>query len=92
MAIDEHDERTRRCPRLGHEVHFRYCRMQEGESLCLGILDCWWERFDVQSYVEEHYGAEEVERLQNREPGSKMGTILDLIQQAKQRAGGGEEA
>jgi hypothetical protein len=66
--------------------------MQEGESLCLRILDCWWERFDVQSYVEEHYGAEEVGRLQNREPGSKMGTILDLIQQAQQRAGGGEEA
>ncbi len=65
---------------------FHYCRTQEGQSLCPRILDCWWERLDVRGFVEEHYGAEEVERLQNRQPGSKMGTILELIQQAKRHA------
>ncbi len=84
---EEHDERSRRCPRLGHRVTFRYCRTQEGQALCPRILDCWWETFDVVSWVRENYGEEELERLRQREPKDKRTSILELIQQAKERRG-----
>ncbi|MGD2173812.1 MAG: hypothetical protein PVJ27_00270 [Candidatus Brocadiaceae bacterium] len=88
--LEEHDERTRRCPRLGHQVRFHYCRTQEGSSLCLRILDCWWEAFDVQSFLREHYPAEELKRIRRHEPRDKVTNILDIIQQARRRAQEGD--
>ncbi len=84
--LEEHDERSRRCPRLGHEVTFHYCRTQEGSSLCGRILDCWWEAFDVRAFVAEHFGPEKVEELLDREHPNKVMSILDIVQQVQQRA------
>ena len=89
--IEEHDGRTQRCRRLGHDISFRYCRTQEGERLCAHILNCWWERFDVADFIEEHYGREAVERLQARAPRPKMASLIDLIQKAQKRAAEAEE-
>ncbi len=85
MSIDEHDARVLRCRRLGHEVSFHYCRTQEGGTLCPAILDCWWEVFDVRASLEEALSAQEVEELAARERPAKVVTLLDLIEQAKQR-------
>ena len=39
---------VRRCPRLGGEVAFGYCKVCGGEKTpCFKVFDCWWERFDV---------------------------------------------
>ena len=85
MAIEDNDERQRRCPRLGHEVMFRYCRTQEGETVCGHILDCWWEQFEVATFLENHLPPEDVHRLVlHRRPG-KMTTLIELIERAKQR-------
>ncbi|MFO7956764.1 MAG: hypothetical protein R6X33_06650 [Candidatus Brocadiia bacterium] len=85
--LDEHDERSRRCPRLGHEVSFHYCRTQEGDRLCPRILDCWWETFDVRAFLEEELGTEEVRRLEERERPDKRVSILQILQEAKRRVG-----
>jgi len=84
----DHDERTRRCPRLGHDVSFRYCRTMEGERLCPRLLDCWWETFDVRDFIAEHLGPEALEQFDDRPPPDKVGQILGLIRQARERADG----
>ena len=82
----EHDERRLRCRRLGHEVTFRYCRTQEGGSVCPLILDCWWEVFDVAGFLREHLEPEEFEKLARRGFRPKVTSLLDLIQQAQRTA------
>ncbi len=85
MLSDE-DHRVRRCPRLGHEVGFHYCRTQEDDRLCSRILDCWWEYFDVAGFLRAHLTAEEWKALviQRRRP--KVAGILELIQEARKAA------
>jgi len=88
MPIDDHDERSIRCKRLGHGVTFRYCRLQEGHTVCPHILDCWWEKFDVRGFLEEHLPEEDVAKLLNREPKPKILSLIELIEQAKRRRKG----
>ena len=91
MSIDQHDKRTIRCRRLGHEVTFHYCRTQEGCTPCAGILDCWWEAFDVRAFLEEAIPAKDLDALVGRRPRAKVVTLLDLIDQARLRTQEGEE-
>jgi len=84
--ITAHDGRRRRCPRLGHEVTFGYCR-QPGRPLpCARITDCWWEAFDVAAFLRAHYTAAQIEQILAPAP-PKARTLVELIQQARQRGG-----
>lgn len=84
MTTSEYDNRTRRCPRLGHEVPFSYCRAPAQPEPCGKILDCWWESFDVRGFVERAYGPETLAPLQ-APPQPKVASIVDLIRQARER-------
>ncbi len=79
-------ERQRRCPRLGHEVSFDYClTCGENVGLCWKIADCWWEIFDVVGYLRKHYPEDTVAALLTARPKPKLASIVELIEQAKQR-------
>ncbi|MBN1760811.1 MAG: hypothetical protein JW863_20955 [Chitinispirillaceae bacterium] len=84
--ISEHDEKKRRCPMLGHEVSFSYCRAPGSDTPCRKIFDCWWETFDVTSFVNSHYDAAVVGMI-TTPPTPKTNTLLDLIEQARRRVG-----
>lgn len=87
--ISDHDQRRRRCPRLGHAVRFRYCREQAGNDLCPRILDCWWETFDVESFLCEEGEADSVAALkQGPPPPPKIATLADLVDKARKRTAG----
>ena len=82
--IEAEDTRELRCPRLGHEVTFHYCRTLEAHRVCPGILNCWWQQFDVQSFLAEHLAPEAVEAFLEPADGTrKMSSILELIAKAK---------
>lgn len=78
-----------RCPRLGGTVPFRYC-MAPGEPIpCYKIFDCWWEIFDVVSFVKAHLPKEVFERLsEERDPPGRLNTILELIEKHKKKVKG----
>ena len=74
----------RHCPRLGGTVQFFYCRScGESAKVCFKILDCWWERFDVTSYLKDRLTQDEYEELESAGPPSKVGSLIDLIQKAR---------
>lgn len=81
-----HDERERRCPRLGSVVRFGYCRTCVNEKQpCFKVFDCWWEQFDVTSYFEARLSTEAFDRLTQAKPPDKVTSLLDLVQQAQER-------
>ena len=81
-----------RCPRLGHQIYFDYCRMENMGRPCFKILDCWFEHFPVEEFLREDLGPEELDRLSDRPQGSKVQSLMELIEEAKnkkkQRAAG----
>ena len=87
--LNEHDQdMLPRCRRLGHEVTFGYCRQETSGKPCRLILDCWWEQFDVRSFLQTHLTEEDmaqVERAGVSPPPSKMLSLVEMIQQAKDR-------
>jgi len=85
----EHDARERRCPRLGHEVRFAYCRTQAHNSLCSRICDCWWEQFDVERFLRDTGKAEQLDRLLADSAKPKVLSLVELIDQAKKNASKG---
>lgn len=80
--ITEQDHRSRRCPMLGHDVHFSYCRGPGRNLPCRRILDCWFELFDVRTFVRSHYSEEQIaETLRPRQ--EKVVTLVELIRRAQ---------
>jgi len=39
------------CSRLGHFVPLRYCLHPAQDDPCFRIFDCWWQIFDVVSFL-----------------------------------------
>ena len=73
-------------PRLGSVIPFEYCLSEGGkERPCWKAIDCWWEYFDVVSFLREHLEAEEFCRLENARPKPKVSSLLEQIAQAKAR-------
>ena len=92
--LNEHDQDVLpRCSRLGHELTFGYCRRETRGKPCRLILDCWWERFDVRAFLAANLAEEamaQVERAGAAPPPSKVLSLVDMIQQAKDRLAHGQ--
>jgi len=85
MAINEQDERIRRCPMLGHELNFSYCRAPGGQKTpCRKIFDCWFERFDIREFMQANYPPETIaEILRPKQP--KVASLLEIIQNVQKK-------
>jgi hypothetical protein len=81
---DSHDERTRRCPRLGHDVTFYYCRTQEARRVCPRLAHCWWETFDIRAWLRRNMPERAEDLIQPPRP-DKMGSLMEVIERAQHR-------
>ena len=76
----------RRCPRLGGPVSFGYCKTIGDDGLpCFKTMDCWWEYFDIQTYLKEHLSEKEMESFLSTKAPPKVASIIELIEKAKNR-------
>ena len=88
MEIDAFDEKEGYCRMLGHHVPFRYCRMLPGQEIpCRRIRDCWFAALPIDAYLEKH----EPGGVKPQEPAPKIASLVELIEQARQRAGQSQE-
>lgn len=74
-----------RCPRLGHQIHFSYCRFENQGLPCFKIIDCWYNHFLIEEYLRNELSSEEWDNAFSRINKPKAITLLELIEQAKQR-------
>ena len=79
------DEHKIRCPKLGHQIQFSYCRLENQGLPCSKVLDCWHHFFLVEAFLRKELSEEEWEKVFMQLPKPKMLSLLELIEQAKQR-------
>lgn len=72
-----------RCPRLGHQVNFTYCRIENSGLPCFKTLDCWFNHFDVHGYLSDEMSKEDFEKAFLNKGKPKVLSLMDLIEQAK---------
>ena len=86
MTAEDLDRLERRCPRLGGPVPFRYCLDADGDRrVCHKIIDCWWEYFDVVSFLKRHLSENAFKALAENRPMNKVAGLVDLIEKARKR-------
>ena len=81
--IEEHDQRERRCPMLGHEVRFQYCRQYQKSIPCRRIHNCWFECFDITAFINDHYTEEEI-KIITAPPKDKRVSLFELMKKAQE--------
>ena len=74
-----------RCPRLGHEVDFKYCRSENLGLPCHRALICWGPYFDVEAFFRKELSQEEWKRVFETPQKPKILSLLELIEQAKRK-------
>jgi hypothetical protein len=82
-----HDAREIRCPKLGHELTFAYCRQEGGDFPCGRIMRCWENLFPVENLLRETMDAATWDTFCRQSPPDKdkMTTLVGLIEKAKAR-------
>lgn len=88
--IEEHDTLVTRCPQLGGEVPFKYCRTVNEDLPCRRILICWEFRFEIGKFLGDHYSIDQIERALAPPTKTRIDTILELIEKAKRAKEEGE--
>jgi hypothetical protein len=74
-----------RCPKLGGEVTFKYCQAEAGDLPCQRTILCWHSYFSVDIYLKGKLTEYEWDRFCNQGPQDKMTTLVELIEEAKER-------
>jgi len=70
------------CRRLGHPVMLSYCARENIDLPCRLVFQCWEGRIAIHDYLLTMYSESQLEALQK--PTSKLASIVDLINQARE--------
>ena len=81
---NQYDEQEGYCKMLGHVLTSDYCRNVNKGLPCSKVLDCWFQRFPVQEYINENYSADEQTKM-FEPPKTKILTLTEILEQAQQR-------
>ena len=80
--MEQHDDKTMRCPRVGGEVTFRFCRFENNMLPCRFIVGCWQGQMDIETFLDEHYSEDELNRI-FAPPKPKIESLVGLMEKAK---------
>lgn len=72
-----------RCPRLGHQINFDYCKSENSGLPCFKTLDCWHHHFDVHTFLKQTMTPEEFNKVFVSQNKPKVLSLMELIEQAK---------
>jgi len=81
--IEEYDAFILRCPQLGGEVPFQYCRTVNEDLPCRKIIICWEFRIEIGKFLNENYSIDEIQRALAPPSKTRIETILELIEKVK---------
>ncbi len=73
-----------RCPRLGHQVRFAYCRSENLGLPCSKALVCWQPHFLVAEYLSQELNTDQWQKAFAEPPKQKIVHLFDLIRKAQE--------
>ena len=80
--ISDYDNLEMRCPILGHEIKFQYCRSVNLGLPCKKIMDCWFQHIPVENFLRKYFSEEEFKTIfKPQKP--KLTSLVELISQAQ---------
>jgi hypothetical protein len=74
-----------RCPRLGHQINFSYCRHENFALPCPRSIVCWQQYFPVAAYLRQELTPGQWQDTFGKPPQDKILSLVELIEQAQQR-------
>jgi hypothetical protein len=80
--IEQYDNNTIRCPRIGGDVNFLFCRTENNMLPCRWIVGCWKEHMDIDTFLEDNYTEEELDQI-FAPPKPKIESLVNLVEKAK---------
>jgi hypothetical protein len=80
------DQLEIRCPRLGGQVTFAYCRVEGGDLPCMRIVVCWQPCLPIAEYLRESLSPAQLERFAEQKPKERIATLVELIESAKKNS------
>jgi hypothetical protein len=78
------DDVTIRCPRLGHQICFSFCRSENRGLPCSRALDCWFEHFPVEEHLRGELRPEEWQQVFGGFAKPKLVSLVEMIREAQQ--------
>jgi hypothetical protein len=81
--MEKYDNLEIRCPRLGGEVTFAYCKRENGNLPCPRTIRCWSIYFPVESYLREILTEDEWDTCFNQQPKDKISSIFEIVEKLK---------
>lgn len=75
---EQYDEKKGYCRMLGHTQAFRYCRTMNEGLPCHNVLNCWYERIGVESFIAENYSKEQQQAI-FEPPKTKMARLSEIL-------------
>jgi len=84
------DSLMTRCPKLGNEVTFSYCRVEQRNFPCTRIISCW-PSLPVAAWLRETYPPEVLKSLGEQPSGDRLSIIFQTLESLKKKPGAGEK-
>lgn len=85
--IERFDNLTIRCPQLGGDVPFKYCRTLQNNLPCRRIIICWEFRLEIGKFLNENYHIDEIRKALSSPTKTRIETIVEMIEKAKKLKG-----
>ena len=82
-SLPPNDSFQIRCPRLGQQIHFSYCRQENMGLPCFKTLDCWYIHFQVVEFLQKELSATEWKEAFEKPTTPKLVSLAELIEKAQ---------
>jgi len=84
LMKNRYDTEEGYCKILGHFLKFDYCKTANKGLPCSKVLDCWFQIFPIQDFINENYSKDE-QKIIFEPPKSKILSLSEILEQAQQR-------
>ena len=81
--MEDYDHLLIRCPRLGGEVTFGYCRVEGGDLPCMRIIACWRTTLPIADFLKKTLQPDQMERFAGSGQKEKIATLVELVESAR---------
>lgn len=90
MPYRAFDHIEARCPRMGHQINFGYCRTMDNGLPCSRAIDCFYYTFPAEKYFRQVLKEETFARIFLSESPGRYESFLKTLSEAKDRVDGGK--